>query len=115
MSILATLQGKSARLQIAHKPWRLLDFRVAGLAENRPPQGACLRSTRRSGLLTVRGAVTLLQLSRCFCSSVVERVLGKDEVMGSSPIRSFQVGPGRSSGFVKLVQDLEFSLKRCAL
>jgi hypothetical protein len=26
-----------------------------------------------------------------FCSSVVERVLGKDEVMGSSPIRSFAV------------------------
>ena len=25
----------------------------------------------------------------CFCSSVVERILGKDEVAGSSPARSF--------------------------
>ena len=28
-------------------------------------------------------------LPSCCCSSVVERVLGKDEVMGSSPISSF--------------------------
>ena len=32
----------------------------------------------------------------CCCSSVVERVLGKDEVMGSTPISSLLLGQSRS-------------------
>ena len=32
--------------------------------------------------------IVKLDLGFCCCSSVVERVLGKDEVMGSNPISS---------------------------
>ena len=63
----------------------------------------CQRSEAKIGVLFVffglkagdkgcldpkRGDRISVWVGRCCCSSVVERVLGKDEVMGSSPISS---------------------------